>query len=599
MVDLQHPSRFAAVAPDRPAVITSGCGDVLTYGELEDRSCRVANAPARPSAATRARTSRCCWRTGPSIFEVAVGRAARRPARHPHQLAPRRPTRPRYIVEDCGASVLVASAALRPTSCELADAAATSRARSPSAATLPGFDDYEEALAGQPATPPTTSARAPGCSTRRARPGGPRASSRRRSASPSGRRRRSSMLVQGLYGGGEDTVYLQPGAAVPRRSGGLDHRDAPPRRHHGGHGPLRPARGARADRGAPGDPRAVRADPPRAAAEAARRGAGALRPVEPAGRRARRRALPARGQAGGARVAGADRARVLLGQRGRRVLRHRPRGVARPPRLGRAGRCSARCTSSAPTAPSCRPARRARSGSSARPLRVPRRPGQDGRGHRRAGLGHARRHRPGRRRGLPLPDRPGVEHDHLGRRQHLPPRGRGRAGRCTPRSPTSPSSACPTPTWARRCGPSCSSPPGSRPTTRSADGARSRSAATASPHFKCPRSVVFVDELPRLPTGKLAKRLLPASVRGLGVATDWLAILRVRRGCGDGASGGSGQGAGRTTRLTRPAGEPEPPLDVVEPARLDRGAQALQAEARHLGGLAAGACPGRCRGCGW
>jgi long-chain acyl-CoA synthetase len=28
-------------------------------------------------------------------------------------------------------------------------------------------------------------------------------------------------------------------------------------------------------------------------------------------------------------------------------------------------------------------------------------------------------------------------------------------------------------------------------------------------HFKCPRSAVFVDELPRMPTGKLAKRLLP------------------------------------------------------------------------------------------
>src|SRR5206468_9878118 len=27
-------------------------------------------------------------------------------------------------------------------------------------------------------------------------------------------------------------------------------------------------------------------------------------------------------------------------------------------------------------------------------------------------------------------------------------------------------------------------------------------------HFKCPRSVDFVAELPRLPTGKLAKRLL-------------------------------------------------------------------------------------------
>lgn len=28
-------------------------------------------------------------------------------------------------------------------------------------------------------------------------------------------------------------------------------------------------------------------------------------------------------------------------------------------------------------------------------------------------------------------------------------------------------------------------------------------------HFKCPREVRFVDDLPRLPTGKLSKRLLP------------------------------------------------------------------------------------------
>ena len=36
-------------------------------------------------------------------------------------------------------------------------------------------------------------------------------------------------------------------------------------------------------------------------------------------------------------------------------------------------------------------------------------------------------------------------------------------------------------------------------------------------HFKCPTSVVFLDELPRLPTGKLAKRMLPPEV--LGAAT--------------------------------------------------------------------------------
>ena len=31
-------------------------------------------------------------------------------------------------------------------------------------------------------------------------------------------------------------------------------------------------------------------------------------------------------------------------------------------------------------------------------------------------------------------------------------------------------------------------------------------------HFKCQRSVAFVEELPRLATGKIARRLLPAEV---------------------------------------------------------------------------------------
>ena len=36
----------------------------------------------------------------------------------------------------------------------------------------------------------------------------------------------------------------------------------------------------------------------------------------------------------------------------------------------------------------------------------------------------------------------------------------------------------------------------------------SPTAASRLAHFKCPRRVEFVDELPRLPTGKLLKRLL-------------------------------------------------------------------------------------------
>ena len=32
-------------------------------------------------------------------------------------------------------------------------------------------------------------------------------------------------------------------------------------------------------------------------------------------------------------------------------------------------------------------------------------------------------------------------------------------------------------------------------------------------HYKCPRSVVFVEDLPRLPTGKIARRLIGAEFR--------------------------------------------------------------------------------------
>ena len=122
------------------------------------------------------------------------------------------------------------------------------------------------------------------------------------------------------------------------------------------------------------------------------------------------------------------------------------------------------------------------------------------------GLEHARRRRLRRRRGLPVPDRPGVEHDHLGRREHLPTGDRGRADR--------------PPRGARRrghrhsrCGDGRGGPGGraARRERRRRPGppaeliAYCREPALA---LQVPTSVVFVDELPRLPSGKLLKRLL-------------------------------------------------------------------------------------------
>ncbi|MBI3690825.1 MAG: AMP-binding protein, partial [Mycolicibacterium aromaticivorans] len=39
-----YPGTHAATDPDRPAVIMAGTGRTLTYGELDERSARVASA---------------------------------------------------------------------------------------------------------------------------------------------------------------------------------------------------------------------------------------------------------------------------------------------------------------------------------------------------------------------------------------------------------------------------------------------------------------------------------------------------------------------------------------------------------------------------
>ena len=158
-----------------------------------------------------------------------------------------------------------------------------------------------------------------------------------------------------------------PGAAVPLRAGGLVDDRAAPRRHRRRHAPLRRRSVPRRDRALPGDARAVRADAPRAHPEARPRTCAAKYDLSSlAGDRARRRAVPARREARRDRVLRPDPARVLRGQRGRRVLLHRLGRTGSPTPGRSASRCSAPPTSSTRTATSCRSARRDRSGSSRR-----------------------------------------------------------------------------------------------------------------------------------------------------------------------------------------------------------------------------------------
>ena len=176
----------------------------------------------------------------------------------------------------------------------------------------------------------------------------------------------------------------------------------------------------------------------------------ALRPVEPRYVVHAAAPCPVDGEAPDARVVGPDHPRVLRRHRGHRVdLDHRRRS-GWPTRLGRAAadpgphRRARRRGAAAP-------GRRASSTSrAAGPSSTTTTRGKTASITNDRGLAHPGRRRLPRRGRLPLPHRPPGPHDHLRRGEHLPPGGRERPRRPSRRRRRAPSSACPTPRWARR-----------------------------------------------------------------------------------------------------------------------------------------------------
>ena len=133
---------------------------------------------------------------------------------------------------------------------------------------------------------------------------------------------------------------------------------------------------------------------------------------------------------------------------------------------------------------------------------LPRQARRDRRGHHRRRLVPHRRHGQGRRRGLRLRRGPAQGHDHQRRREHLLARGRagprrapGRHGVRDHRRPRR---------HLGRDGQGRRGPEAGHLGDRGRD--HRRTAASTSPHFKCPKSVDIVEALPRNPTGKILKK---------------------------------------------------------------------------------------------
>jgi long-chain acyl-CoA synthetase len=165
-----YPGAHVAQHPDKPAIVMADTGQTLSYAELEDHSIRLARVFAEAGLSRGDHVAilsdnspevfECYWaglRSGLYVTAVNIHLSAAEVA---------------YIVDDCGARVLVVSAG-SPAVAELAEAIVE---QTPEVELRLAFDGE---LPGHRSSPG-----APTCSTPQAPPAGPRGS---RGCCPTGR----------------------------------------------------------------------------------------------------------------------------------------------------------------------------------------------------------------------------------------------------------------------------------------------------------------------------------------------------------------------------------------------------------------------------
>jgi long-chain acyl-CoA synthetase len=148
---LFHPTHHSKSMPDKPAVIMGGTGEVVTYGQLEARSNQGAQL-FRALGLKRGDAIALMLDNGPRFHEIcfAAQRAGLIYTAMSTRLSEAEAT---YIVGDCGARLLIASATLAPVAKAMLAASANVRDAFSVDGRIDGFKSWEAARDSQPAMP--------------------------------------------------------------------------------------------------------------------------------------------------------------------------------------------------------------------------------------------------------------------------------------------------------------------------------------------------------------------------------------------------------------------------------------------------------------
>jgi long-chain acyl-CoA synthetase len=144
------PAWHAAHTPDAPAIVMGGSGEVVTYAGLDERSTRFA-AALRSRGLGPGDQIAILMENNRAYLEVAWA-AQRSGLRYTAINSHLRRGEVQYILDDCGAVALVASAAMADVVAGLDLARVGLRVCA--AGGLPGFEPYADLLAAAPPGPP-------------------------------------------------------------------------------------------------------------------------------------------------------------------------------------------------------------------------------------------------------------------------------------------------------------------------------------------------------------------------------------------------------------------------------------------------------------
>ncbi len=202
-----QPGAVAAEAPERPAHVMAGSGRTVTYGELDERSRRLAralrDAGIRPGGhvallmENHERFFEVCW----AALRSGIYCSPVNPKLTPEEAA--------YVVRDCGAEALVVSANLGPRAAEVVGACPEVGLRLSVDGPLRGCDPYEAVLDASPPSLPADAEEGSTMIYSSGTTGRPKGVKRPLSGLPPG----SSNVLEPFMGHvslGPDTVYLSP-----------------------------------------------------------------------------------------------------------------------------------------------------------------------------------------------------------------------------------------------------------------------------------------------------------------------------------------------------------------------------------------------------